>query len=176
MNEAYNNIITRRSIRNFTGEIVDKEKIDLILNAGLAAPSAVNKQPWEIIVIEERNLLNQLSTLEGFYTKMLKNASAAIIVCGNTEKALPELAQEYWVQDASAVTENILLAANALNIGAVWTGVYPIPSKVKVLSNLLDLPAHIIPLNIIPIGVNSNEKNFDKEIDRTCIHYGKWSK
>ncbi|MBK5201210.1 MAG: nitroreductase family protein [Spirochaetaceae bacterium] len=176
MNEAYNNIITRRSIRNFTGEIVSKEIIDLILEAGLAAPSAVNKQPWEILVVEDREILDTIANLEGFYTKMTKKASAAIVVCGNTEKTLPGLAQIYWVQDTSAMTENILLASHALGIGAVWTGVYPSVDRVKKVSELLDLPSHIIPLNIIPIGVISNENTFAKEIDKSCIHYGKWTK
>jgi nitroreductase len=176
MNEAYNNIITRRSMRNFTGEIVSKETIDLILEAGLAAPSAVNKQPWAIVVVEDREILDTIANAEGFYTKMTKKASAVIVVCGNTEKALPGLAQSYWIQDTSAMTENILLAAHALGIGAVWTGVYPSVDRVKMVSELLDLPSNIIPLNIIPIGVISNEKTFVKETDKSCIHYGKWSK
>lgn len=175
MNEAYKNIISRRSVRSFTGESIDRETLNLVLEAGISAPSAVNKQPWEIFVIEDKKTLEEISNLENFYVKMAKSAGAAIIVCGNLEKALPQPAQEYWVQDASAATENILLAANALGLGAVWTGVYPTLDRAETLSKLLNLPKHIIPLNIIPIGVPANTKHPEKKMDKNCIHFGKYS-
>lgn len=175
MNEAYNNIITRRSCRCFTGKKISREILDLIITAGLSAPSPVNTQPWEIFVIEDREILSKIANLEGFFTKMTEKASVAIIVCGNTDKSIYISSQYYWVQAASAVSENILLAVNSFGLGAVWTSVYPIPSRIEVISDLLNLPSNIIPLNIIPIGRKDYEEIFEKNIDKTCIHFGKWT-
>ena len=146
---AINNIMTRTSIRQYTDEPVSKANIETMLRAGMAAPTAVNKQPWHFVVVTDKAKLKELSGGRG---RMLEQCAVAIVVCGNMEKAMPGKAQEYWIQDCSAATENILLAANALGLGAVWTGVYPMDERVSAVSKAMKLPETIIPLCTIVIG------------------------
>ena len=145
---AINNIMTRTSIRQYTNEPVSKSDIETMLRAGMAAPTAVNRQPWHFVAVTDKAKLAELAGARG----MIKQAGVAIVVCGNMEKALPGKAQAYWVQDCSAATENILLAANALGLGAVWTGCYPMDDRVAEVSKALKLPENIVPLCVIAIG------------------------
>ena len=146
---AINNIMTRTSIRQYTNEPVSKADIETMLRAGMAAPTAVNKQPWHFVVVTDKAKLKELSGGRG---RMLEQCAVAIVVCGDMEKAMPGKAKEYWIQDCSAATENILLAANALGLGAVWTGVYPMEDRMAALSKALKLPEAIVPLCTIVIG------------------------
>ena len=107
---AINNIMTRTSIRQYTDEPVSKADIETMLRAGMAAPTAVNRQPWHFVVINSKEKLAELAG-NGPRGGMLKKAALAIVVCGNMDKALQGPAQGFWVQDCSAATENILLAA-----------------------------------------------------------------
>ena len=146
---AINNIMTRTSIRKYTNEPVTNADIETMLRAGMAAPTAVNKQPWHFVVVTDKEKLKELSGGRG---RMLEQCAVAIVVCGNMEKALPGKAQEFWIQDCSAATENILLAANALGLGAVWTGGYPMEDRVVSISKTLKLPETVVPLCTIVIG------------------------
>ena len=148
---AINNIMTRTSIRQYTDEPVSKENIETLLHAGMAAPTAVNRQPWHFVVINSKEKLAELAG-DGPRGGMLKKAALAIVVCGNMDKALPGQGQGFWVQDCSAATENILLAANALGLGAVWTGVYPDENRAASVAKVLKLPQSFIPLCTIVIG------------------------
>lgn len=145
------NIMTRTSIRDYTTQKVEKDKIETILRAGMAAPTARNCQPWSFVVIDDKEQLQKIAeTMSN--AKMTAKASFAIAVCGNMDKAMDGESREYWVQDVSAVSENILLAAHALGLGAVWTGVYPIQKRVQSISDILSLPENIVPFSVIPIG------------------------
>lgn len=145
------NIATRTSIRSFTNDPVDDETITKILKAGMAAPTAINSQPWVFYVIKDREVMNKLADLYP-NAKMAKTAAALIVPCGNREKFLKGTAEGFWIQDLSAATQNILLAAHSLGLGAVWTGVYPDLKKVGSISRMLGIsPAHT-PLCVIPIG------------------------
>ena len=148
---AINNIMTRTSIRQYTDEPVSKADIETMLRAGMAAPTAVNRQPWHFVVINSKE---KLAELAGSNPRggMLKQAALAIVVCGNMDKALQGPAQGFWVQDCSAATENILLAANALGLGAVWTGLYPDENRAGEVAKILKLPQAFIPLCTIVIG------------------------
>ena len=146
---AINNIMTRTSIRQYTNEPVSKTDIETMLRAGMAAPTAVNKQPWHFVVVTDKAKLKALSGGRG---RMLEQCAVAIVVCGDMEKAMPGKAKEYWIQDCSAATENILLAANALGLGAVWTGVYPMEDRMAAVSKAMKLPETIVPLCTIVIG------------------------
>ena len=148
-NDAIKNIMTRTSIRKYTDQPVTKAEIETLLKAGMAAPTAVNKQPWHFVAVTDKAKLKELAGNRG---RMLEQCALAIVVCGNLEKAMPGKAQGYWIQDCSAATENILLAANALGLGAVWTGVYPIDERVEAVSKAVKLPEHIVPLCVIVIG------------------------
>ena len=148
---AINNIMTRTSIRQYTNEPVSKADIETMLRAGMAAPTAVNKQPWHFIVVNKKEKLMELASTNP-YAKMLEKAPLAIVVCGDMSKALEGDARAFWVQDCSAATENILLAAHALGLGAVWTGLYPNMERVDAVSEVLNLTDNIIPLCTVVIG------------------------
>ena len=145
------NIATRVSVRSYLDKPVEEGKIEQLLRAGMAAPSAMNKQPWHFVVVTDKQQLAALAKANP-YAGMAAKAPLAIVVCGDMNKALTGNAREFWVQDCSAATENILLAANAMGLGAVWTGTYPSEERVKAVSKVLQLPKKLIPLNIIVIG------------------------
>jgi len=148
---AINNIMTRTSIRQYTDEPVSKADIETMLRAGMAAPTAVNRQPWHFVVINSKEKLAELAG-DNPRGGMLKKAPLAIVVCGNMDKALPGQGRGFWVQDCSAATENILLAANAIGLGGVWTGLYPDENRAGAVAKVLKLPETFIPLCTIVIG------------------------
>lgn len=155
-NEILEVIHQRKSVRHFTDQSVSKEQIETLLRAGMAAPTAVNRQPWMFYVIRQREVLDTLSQ-QLPYAKMLKQAPAAIVVCGDMEKAGNLKDKGYWVQDCAAATQNILLAAESMGLGAVWTASYPYDDRTKAVIKALDLPQNHIPLNVIPIGYPTGE-------------------
>ena len=158
---AYQTILSRTSVRAYTDQKVEKDKIEKLLRAAMAAPTAVNKQPWHFVVIEDKHVLEQIAE-EIPTAKMAARAPLAITICGDMEKALDGEGRDFWVQDASAATENLLLAAHAMGLGAVWTSVYPIKDKVEATRALLKLPETIVPLGTIVIGY-PKEKPLSKD-------------
>ena len=166
-------IHNRKSVRSFIPQKeVSKDDLVTLVKAGMAAPSAVNKQPWAFIVVTERATLDSLTT--GLpYAQMLKEAGAAIIVCGDLDKAVESL-PEFWVQDCSAATENILLAAEAMGLGAVWTGAYPAMDRAKFIQDMLGLPETIVPLNVIPVGHPAGETAPKDKWKEENLHWEKW--
>lgn len=144
-------IMTRTSIRSFTDQVVAPETIETLLRAGMAAPTAVNAQPWHFVVVNDRAKLDELAG-NGRQSKMLQESTLAIVVCGNMDKAMQGPGQAFWIQDCSAATENILLAAHALGLGAVWTGCYPIEERMATVSQVLGLPENIVPFSVIVMG------------------------
>ena len=151
MNNAIETIMTRTSIRSFTDKVVSSDTIEMLLRAGMSAPTAVNKQPWHFVVVNERAKLDELGG-NGRQSQMWHESTLAIVVCGDMNKALEGPGQAFWIQDCSAATENILLAAHALGLGAVWTGCYPMEERVSNVSQVLNLPENIIPLCVIVMG------------------------
>jgi len=143
-------IHSRKSVRQFTAEPVSRDKIEILLRAGMAAPTAMNKQPWAFIAIDSREILDKLSE-ELNNNAILLRATAAIVVCGDLNKAVASL-PDYWVQDCSAATQNILLAVEGIGLGAVWIGIFPREERVNAVKKVTALPEHLIPLNIIAIG------------------------
>lgn len=170
-NSVIENIMTRTSIRQFTAQPVSDEQVETLLRCGLAAPTAVNAQPWEFVVVRDRAILD---TLGQRYpnTRISENVSVAIVPCGNLEKTFKP-APDFWIQDVSAATENILLAAHAMGLGAVWTGVYP-TDKVAPVQALLNLPEHIVPLCIIPVGYPAEDPAPKDKYKPEIIHYDRW--
>lgn len=155
-NETLEVIHNRKSVRHFTDQPVSKKQLETLLRAGMAAPTAVNRQPWVFYVVTKREVLDKLSQ-QLPYAKMLSQAQAAIVVCGDMEKAGNLKDKGYWVQDCSAATENILLAAESIGLGAVWTASYPYDDRTETVSNALNLPENHVPLNVIPIGYPTGE-------------------
>ena len=164
------NIMTRTSIRQFTDRPVAADTLEQIVKAGMAAPSAVNAQPWAFVVVTERSTLDSLDAVH--HHANLKTATAAIIVCGDMAKTKTEM--DYWVQDCSAATENILLAAHAYGLGAVWCGVYPNPAVLPEVTRVLGLPEGIIPLNIITMGHPAQSPAPKDKWNPDNVHYQKW--
>ena len=150
-NAAIEAIMTRTSIRSFTNRAVSADTIEMLLRAGMAAPTAVNKQPWHFVAITDRAVLDELGG-NGRQSQMWQESPLAIAVCGDMDKALEGPAQAFWVQDCSAATENILLAAHALGLGAVWTGCYPMVERMTNVSQVLNLPDNLVPLCVIVMG------------------------
>lgn len=166
------NIMTRASVRRFTDRPVSADTLETIVKAGMAAPTAVNKQPWEFVVVTDRTLLDSLAAHHPYSN--LTTATAAIIVCGNMDKALDGLGREYWVQDCSAASENILLAAHALGLGAVWCGVYPMPERIQPIKETLGLPESVTPLNLISMGYPAVDPEPKDKWNPEAVHYNKW--
>jgi nitroreductase/flavin reductase (DIM6/NTAB) family NADH-FMN oxidoreductase RutF len=146
-----NAILSRTSVRSYTDQAVEPEKIEQLLRAGMAAPSAVNKQPWHFVVVTERQTLDALGDANP-HAGFIKQAPLAIVVCGDMTKALEGGGREFWIQDCSAATENILVAATGLGLGATWTGTYPAQERCQAVAQVLQLPETLIPLNTIVIG------------------------
>lgn len=165
-----NAIFTRKSVRKYTKSKVSDELVETLLRAAMQAPSAVNQQPWEFIVIRNRDVMEEITTFHP-YSKMLLEADVAIVVCGNTSKALY---RDYWVQDCSAACENILIEAEHLKLGAVWLGVYPSQERIEGLSTLLQLPQDVIPLSIIPIGYPDETRADSDRFQQDRVHYDHW--
>ena len=171
-NDFLETILTRLSVRHFTGKPVSFDNLEKILKAGMSAPSEVNTQPWAFIVVTERKLLDLLC--EGLkYAKMLDKAGAAIAVCGVPDKDRT-YAKKFWVMDCCATTENILLAVHGLGLGAVWTAVYPDEEKIKLVREVLKIPQEIIPLNVIPIGVPVGDEKPKDKFKKENIHREIW--
>ena len=144
-------IMTRTSIRQYTDQPVEKEKIEAMLRAGMAAPTAVNAQPWHFVVVSDKAKLGELAAANP-RAGMLKSAPLVIVVCGDMTKAMEGKGRQFWIQDCSAATENILLAAHAQGLGAVWTALYPMEERMQPVSEALKLPDTLIPLCTVVIG------------------------
>jgi nitroreductase len=172
MADAMTVIHSRKSVRTFTGQTVSKDLLNKIVSAGMAAPSAVNRQPWSFIVVTDRKTLDMLN--EGLpYAKMLGKAGAAIIVCAIPEKAY-EGSKEMAIIDSTLASENILLAVEALGLGAVWTAAYPYKDRMDVARNVLGIPGNVIPLNVIPIGHPAGTDKPKNKYKSENIHWERW--
>lgn len=151
-NDAYMSILSRVSVRRYADKPVTPEQISAVLHAGMSAPSGVNKQPWEFVVVDDQELLKQLADALP-YAKMTAQAPVAIVVCGNKDRFLPGVDDVLWEQDLSAASENILLAAHAIGLGGVWTCIYPHEERMAPVKSILNLPDNnMVPFNLIPIG------------------------
>lgn len=161
-------LLKRRSVRKFTNEPVSDEMINELLHAAMSGPSACNKRPWEFYVVTNKEKMEELKSASRF-TKI--TATLAIIVCGNLSHALPLKLAEYWIQDCSAATENILLRATDLGLGTVWCGIHPQKKAEERVQKILEIPNKQIPLNIIFIGHPAEEPEARDQYDEKRVHY-----
>ncbi len=159
----------RRSVRSYTDQKVEPEKIEEMLRAGMQAPSAHNQQSWEFFVVEDKASLEQLSKYNP-YAICLKSASMAIVVAGNKQKMI---AQDYWQQELGACTQNILLKATELGLGAVWLACAPLPERMEYVKTMFNLTDDILPYCVISIGYPKweNANKFKDRYNADCIHY-----
>jgi nitroreductase len=172
-NETLKTIFSRKSVRHSINKDVSKEQLELIVKAGMAAPTAVNMQPWSFVIVKDRETLDKLADALP-YAKMLFEAPAAIVVCAIPEWSIEEHPEKYSVIDCSAATQNILLAVESMGLGAVWTAAYPREERMKAVRNILGIPEKIIPLNVIPIGYPTGEDKPKDKWKPDRLHWEKW--
>jgi len=165
-----NFIINRRSIRKYTGKAISDEILMDLLKAGMYAPSASNKQPWHFIIVKNKEMLLRISEVHP-YASMLKEAAAAIVVCGDDRLSNTPA---YWPVDCAAATQNILLAAHSFDLGGVWLGVYPREERNKVIGELFDLPVNIKVFSIISLGYPAEKKPLPDRFKKERIHFEGW--
>ncbi|MDR1683720.1 MAG: nitroreductase family protein [Candidatus Symbiothrix sp.] len=162
-------IYNRKSVRSYTSQAVSKKDVQTLLKAGFSAPSAKDIRPWELIVLDDRAVLDKFAE-EGLRGSriILHEAPLAIVICGDTVKSTR------WSLDCSAVTENILLAAEASDLGAVWLAVFPWRDRIERVMKTLDLPPNILPLAVVAVGHPKGEFTPKDKYDEGKIHWNKW--
>ena len=176
-------IMSRTSVRSFTGDPVSQEQLETILKAGMAAPTAMNSQPWRFVVVTDKEKIASVFG-SGFRGEMFHAAGAVIVVCGQTTMMMKpfgqpdaqetEVPNKFWFEDCSAAAENILLAAHALGLGAVWTAGYPAEERIAPIAEALGIPSNIVPLCIIPIGVPAENPTPKDKWKPENIHWEQW--
>jgi nitroreductase len=170
--DTFSVIHSRKSVRSFTGAPVSAENLEKMVRAGMAAPTAVNKQPWSFVIVTDKKKIDELAA--GLPTaRGIEKAGAVIIVCTEPEKAHLQ-SKDFAIIDASLASENILLAAEALGLGGHWTASYPYEDKMKHVRTMLGIPASVIPLNVILVGVPTGEDKPKDKYQKDKIHWGKW--
>lgn len=170
--DALTAIHTRRSIRHYLDRPVPASLVEELLRAAMAAPSACNQQPWEFVVIDAPNLIQDIPKFNPA-AMPLRTAPLAVVVCGNLKRQVP-LAEGFWVQDCSAAIQNLLLAAHANGLGAVWLGGYPLEHLVDKVQKLIGLPRSVIPLAVIAVGYPSETKQAEDRYRPSRIHHNRW--
>lgn len=166
-------ISARTSIRAYQDRPVGADTVELLLRAAMSAPSARNRQPWVFIVVDDKDLLQQLADSLP-YAQSAAAAPMAVVVCGVLTESQGATNAGWWVQDAAAASENLLLAAHAVGLGAVWTGVYSYEDRVRAVRNVLGLPRHVVPLNVIPIGYPAENPAPKQKWDPAKVRRNGW--
>lgn len=165
---ALSAIYNRKSVRNFIKDRpVSDEDVQSLIKAGMSAPSGKDTRPWEFVIINDRAILDKMAE-ELPTAKMLSQAPMAIVVCGDTIRS------SYWYLDCSAATENILLAAEAMDLGGVWTAAYPYRDRMATVIKHTNMPAQVLPLVVIPIGYPMGNHSVKDKYDEKKIHMNKW--
>jgi len=174
-NETTKTIFNRKSVRNYVEAQISPETLEFLVKAGMAAPSAIDRRPWEFIIINDKAVVKKLNDALPS-AKMAEKAGHAIVVAGNIEKQAGGKDSTFWIMDCSAAVQNILLAAESLGLGAVWTAVYPNPDRMKPVIETLGLPSNIVPLAFIPVGKPDGSDKPKDKFDKEKIHWNHWSK
>jgi len=170
--DAVTAILTRRSIRNYTSRPVPEELVQLLVTAGMSAPSAFNERSTEFVVVNDPKVMAEISQTNPA-SMQLKRASVAIVVAGHQGKEkFP--GKGYWQLDGAVAAENILVAAHAMGLGAVWTAIYPYPERIPAVQKILKLPEQVLPLCIIPLGYPAEQKVRENHFDPARLHTNTW--
>jgi len=170
--EAYEAILSRRSVRKYQDRPIEDEVTEKLIRAGAAAPSAHNEQPWHFVVIKDRTILDEIPKFHP-YAKMLSEAPVALAICADHELEKDPTAG-YWIQDCSAATQNILLAAHALGLGACWLGIHPREKRKEALRKLLHLPESVEAFSVIALGYPAQDKKPGARFTPDRIHTNQW--
>ena len=160
-------IMSRKSVRSYTDEPVTKEQMTTMLKAAAAAPSASNKQPWRFVVLQDKSRFE--TTFEGnFNLRIFNQAAAVVVMCADTSVS------SLWRDDLGAVTENFLLAAEALGLGTVWTACYPYDERMDPVKKALGLPENIVPYCCVAVGHPAGEDQPKDKWVEDRVHYEQW--
>lgn len=167
--ELYNALLNRRSIRKYSDKELPNGVIDYLLKSAMYAPSAMNNQAWQFVVVNQREKLDDIFKI--IPQEMLKSAKAAILVCGdfNLEKNI-----DYIQQNCSAATQNILLAAHGLGLGSCWIGVYPVKETISGLQKLFNLPEYVIPITLVSLGYPAENPVAEERYKGEKVHFNQW--
>jgi len=168
--DAMDVILTRRSIRKYTKQLIQDEIVKELLEAAVSAPSAGDQQPWHFVIIDERKILNQIPSFHP-YSTMLSDAQKAILVCADTKI---ETHKGYFPLDCSAATQNLLLAAHAKGLGSCWLGIYPRPERIAGMRKLLNIPEHVIPFSLISLGYPAEKSGKVDRYENSRVHRNMW--
>ena len=165
-------VLKRRSIRNFTSKNIGKEEIEILLKSAMYAPSAVNKQPWHFIVINDKAIFRQIMEVHP-HSKMFETANIGILVCGDLKL---QHGDGYWLADCGAATQNLLLAATDLGIGSCWIGIYPREDRMKAMKEIFSLPEHVEGFALIALGYPAEEKKTPERYHAEKVFLNRWGK
>jgi nitroreductase len=165
--EVLEAILTRRSIRRYTGEVISEEKIHALLEAGFAAPSASNRRPQHFVVVRDPEILEKIMQAQPFI-KWLSQTGCAIVVCGDLRR---QPLKGFLIQDCAASIQNMLLAAHGSGLGAVWGGLYPVRLFTRGLRKALHLPPWMIPVGLLGAGIPKEEKAPRDAYDEDRVYF-----
>ena len=176
------NILSRKSVRTYTDQKLTPEQIETMLKAGMAAPSGMDIRPWSFVVLQDPGKYDGIFGEGNFNLRMYKNAAAVIVVCADTTVTRAPRGggdpvttpNSLWRDDMGAVTENILLAAESMGLGAVWTACYPYKDRYQPVKDALHLPAAVVPYCVVPVGVPGGDEQPKDKWDPSRIHYEIW--
>lgn len=173
--DAIDAILTRKSVRKFTQQPIEADKLHLLLEAAMSAPSATNARDWAYIVVSDHDMMQKMADGNGKYAQPLRGAATGILICGDMRKAV-RTAEDFWVIDGAIAAENLCLCAHALGLGAVWLGTWPREDAVKAQRELFALPEYIIPHSIIALGYPQETAVHERpsRYDETCVHMERW--
>lgn len=174
-----NNICQRKSVRSYTAQPIGDDTIDILLRAAMAAPSGVDVRPWSFVVLKDKSNFDAIFA-DNMNLPKFKEAAVVIVLCADTTRAVrgsmngEREANPIWRDDMGACTENLLLAAEAHGLGAVWTACYPFADRMATVKAELALPAEVVPYCIVPIGHHDGTTLPKDKYDATRIHNDRW--
>ena len=167
------NIMSRVSVRSFTDEKPSDAQIETLLRCAMAAPSAMNKQPWAFVVVDDPALLKQIGdSLPN--TRVQNNAQVCFVILGDLRKTAQGDAEEFWIHDCSAATENLLLAAHSMGLGAVWCAIQPGQERINKLRRILNIPQYLMPLCVVPVGYPAEKPQVKEKYKEENIFHNAW--
>ena len=169
--EKLNYILYRRSIRRYTDQKISEQQIKNLLTAAMYAPSAVNRQPWHFVVIDDSSMMEKIMEVHP-HARMLQTASHAIVVCGDEQLQHDD---GYWIVDCGAATQNLLLAAETMGLGSCWVGLHPREKRKIAFSRLLHLPSHVKPFALVALGYPDERKKRPDRFHAEKVKYNDWN-
>jgi nitroreductase len=168
--DNYSPVLGRRSIRRFTGDPVSETQLHTLIEAAMCAPSADDERPWHFVAIRDLSIRLKLAEVSPA-THIIKDGQLAIVVCGDDSL---QKQQGCWTLDCAAATENILIEAHFIGLGAVWLGVYPVEGRIQRIRNILVMPQNIVPFSIVAVGYPAEHKEFSSRYDERRLHLERW--